>query len=518
MKKMTLREIRKYEWYTGDVEVVGQREKNKKDKEIAETLEKKQLPKWKEVKMKKSFYLYVWDTIFSVWFSWHDYRLINLSNNKISWLSPWEEKTLWREWEIRVDKTDTQASREHLKLRVDDDGNLFLCDNSKHWTFVDEVENSEGKKETMKCEKMTAEEINEFKSSKKTREAEHLYQQDERCRPKNKIDMRNWMIIYATEILQADDKEEILGYIKDGEYMDLRMFYKSESEWIWRSCPGVTKSEHLSKWECIKNYCYETTTKVETQLWNIFDWLERILSWDLDDPIMVRSKEKWYNILMDKMIKETKVDTLFTNSEFRDIIIKQAEIWIKEDADNKKIYEDLIKKCENFRNEWKFLHSISSSIVNFHDRDGKLQRWWIDDVKRMYERAVPSELNYMNMNYKESYTYKNDNLWIIQTDIYQASRSWRLVDIYFSRAESEPNLVWIDDIQYPDAEINSFWIMNKSINAVPLVWKPIDYRDQSPYNLKDHIHLRKWWNYVDMRNLYQDNPIIKHYKKLEWLL
>jgi hypothetical protein len=45
MKKMTLREIRKPEWYTGGVEIVGQREKNKKDKEVAETLGKKQLPK-----------------------------------------------------------------------------------------------------------------------------------------------------------------------------------------------------------------------------------------------------------------------------------------------------------------------------------------------------------------------------------------------------------------------------------------------------------------------------------------
>lgn len=120
-------------------EFVEQYKQNKKDKEIAETLEKKQLPKWKEVKMKKSFYLYVWDTIFSVWFNCHDYRLINLSNNKISWLSPWEEKTLWREWEIRVDEDDIKASRKHLKLRVDDENNLFLCDNSKHWTFVDNL-------------------------------------------------------------------------------------------------------------------------------------------------------------------------------------------------------------------------------------------------------------------------------------------------------------------------------------------------------------------------------------------
>lgn len=126
-------------------EFVEQYKQNKKDKEVAEALEKKQLPKWKEVKMKKSFYLYVWDTIFSVWFNWHDYRFINLSNNKISWLSPWEEKTLWREWEIHVDEIDTKASRNHLKLKVDDKNNLFLCDNSKHWTFVDSLSEDNNK-------------------------------------------------------------------------------------------------------------------------------------------------------------------------------------------------------------------------------------------------------------------------------------------------------------------------------------------------------------------------------------
>jgi len=45
MIRMIIKHIRKPECYTVGTEVVGQHEKNKKDKEVAETLEKKQLPK-----------------------------------------------------------------------------------------------------------------------------------------------------------------------------------------------------------------------------------------------------------------------------------------------------------------------------------------------------------------------------------------------------------------------------------------------------------------------------------------
>jgi hypothetical protein len=49
------------------------------------------------------------------------------------------------------------------------------------------VENSEGKKETMKCEKMTAEEIKEFRNAKKSKEAQYFYE-DERYNPNNRVD------------------------------------------------------------------------------------------------------------------------------------------------------------------------------------------------------------------------------------------------------------------------------------------------------------------------------------------
>ena len=118
-------------WYAGQCELVWQRNENIKDKEIAKTLETKQLPRWKEVKIRRDCYLYVWDTVFKVWFNGTSYRFINLSSHQLYRVDEWEEKILWREWDILVDETDTKASRKHLKVRVDSEGNLFLCNKPK---------------------------------------------------------------------------------------------------------------------------------------------------------------------------------------------------------------------------------------------------------------------------------------------------------------------------------------------------------------------------------------------------
>ena len=518
---MEIKQKKQPEWYTGDAEVVRQREKNKKDKEIAENLEKKQLPKWKEVKLKRNFNLYVWDTVFSVWFNWHDYRFTNLSNNKVYWLSPWEEKTLWREWEIRVDKTDTQVSRNHLKLRVDDESNLFLCDNSKHWTFVDEVENREEKKEYMKCEKITSEEALRLKNVKKSKEAEYFY---EKYKPENKINLGNWKVIYTTNVL-VPDYDEIIGYIMDGDCIEVRMFYRSNSEGVWRACPWVRKDEKLSKWEEIQNYCYATTTKVNVQLWAIFDSL-KIEGTGGPDPILdtIKGKDKlWYNILMEKMAEETNVDAFFSSEELWNIIASEAEIWLnneENDVETKSIFSDLIQRLERFKKTWKTFPSLSA-FIGFKDKNWNNQQWDSESVIRMYSKAIPSWLDYSHMTklLDKSYEYKHEFLWTIHTDIYQVNWKWKLVNIFFSRAIDEPNLVWIDDIQYSNSEINSFWITKKSINAVPLVWKPCDYWHQTPYNDVKNPEKSVWyWSYADIRDLYQDNPIIKHYKKLECLL
>ncbi len=530
---MIIKKIRKPEWYTGDAEVVRQREKNKKDKEIAENLEKKQLPKWKEVKAKRNFYLYVWDTVLNVWFNWHDYRFINLSNNKISWISQWEEKILWREWEILVDKTDTQASRKHLKLKVDNDGNLFLCDNSKHWTFVDEVRNSEKKKKSIKCEKITLEEIEKIRNSKKTREAEYLYE-EERYKPENKIDLWNWIILYTTNrISKIEDKlfgywfwwyhEWVVWYIKFWEEYQLRMFYKSRSEWVRRACPWERTDWGYSKWENLENYSYDTTSKVVPNLVNVFENLEinKVLKRNEKDPIE-KSTELWDLLLEDDMKNEIMVNSLFNSSELMDYLIYR--IWTLS-LNNKmtEIDKTKISKLIKYYQKLKDSGSVLSSAWKIMHTELKWNKKSIpfNVTKWIFDKLVPSWLNYKDM-YKiewENYKYDHIDFWEINVNVFETTRNWKKIKIHFWYAKNNhPEKIWIDNITYSDDEVSNFWTYKNPINAAPLVGKPADYEEQSPsfWDRRMDYKLPSW--NMDVRDIYQDNPIIIHYKKLEGLL
>lgn len=382
------------------------------------------------------------------------------------------------------------------------------------------IETKEELNKTMKCEKMTPEEIKEFKNAKKSKEAKFFYEKDERYKPKNKIDLWNGKILYVSDRL-ISDYQELIWYIKVGDKLELRMFYKSKSEWAWRSCPWAREDWKLSKWEKIKNYCYETTTKVTNYLWELFDKLKEIDCKDRE-PIEADSTNLWKNILMDRMIEETTVDTLFSVDEQRNIILNELNYYEAETSE-REVFEKLKNSYLKNRNNWKVFHDTLKQLSIYKDKNWKKKGRLPDVVKRMYARAVPKWLDYIHMKklQKKTYKYNNKHVWVVNTDVYQMNRNWNFVNIFFSRAEKKPNEVWIDEVQYADAEINSFWIIKKSINAAPLTWKPYEYDKQSPY-----INYRKWVNpkpsysgkYVDVRYLYQDNPIIKHYKKLEKLL
>jgi hypothetical protein len=85
------------------------------------------------------------------------------------------------------------------------------------------------------------------------------------------------------------------------------------------------------------------------------------------------------------------------------------------------------------------------------------------------------------------------------------------VEIFFSHTEKEPDLVWIDSIQYKNQLMNSYWIPAKQINAWWITKKPVDYFCQCPNNGDfPCIGMR----YRDIRSLYQWHPLIKKYKEL----
>ena len=264
--------------------------------------------------------------------------------------------------------------------------------------------------------------------------------------------------------------------------MRLRLFYRSNSEWARRSCPWERQTWWLSKWEKITNSSYETTTRVSRDIQQLFDSLNieqaRIdpitLKWSkyreiksvYDEYSDTRSEKEvnslGYDILSEEMSSEIKVNKLFS-IEYRDTAWYLAEHYTK----------DVINMYNSL---WK----------DFDLRTMQLIEW-------------------------KGYTYEHDYLWTIDVNIGRLKINWKDLDFSFAKVKNDPqNRVRIEEVNYADAKVSSFWIYDKQVNAAPLTWKPIDYTRQVPRDRYGSTY----WKYMDIRDLYQGNPIIKRFKEL----
>jgi hypothetical protein len=111
---------------------------------------------------------------------------------------------------------------------------------------------------------------------------------------------------------------------------------------------------------------------------------------------------------------------------------------------------------------------------------------------------------------QKAYKYHHYYLGDINVKVVQWKMNWKDVEIFFSSTETEPDLVWIDQIQYKNQKINSYWLPKDQINGGRLTAKPIEYKHQTPQWYK----WREFRTYEDIRPIYQESPIIKKYKEL----
>ena len=89
--------------------------------------------------------------------------------------------------------------------------------------------------------------------------------------PKNIITLWNWEDIYVSNCLIQWSRKYIVWYVKKWNELKVRLFYRSNSEWIWRACPWERPDWAFSKGEDIPNFSYETTTRVPNELQYKFD-------------------------------------------------------------------------------------------------------------------------------------------------------------------------------------------------------------------------------------------------------
>ncbi len=292
--------------------------------------------------------------------------------------------------------------------------------------------------------------------------------------PKNVISLWNGENLYVSNCLQSGSRKYIVWYVQKWWEMELRLFYRSKSEWAWRSCPWVREKfigddgqflwwGWYSKWENIPNSSYETTTRVLKELQYKFDNLPTdIIRRDPIDLAWVT-----FNALEPEMASEIKIDKLFN---------------------------------------W-----LSNSTVDY------IKGNTAAEVKDMYRRlGVGVDTSGMKIVEWKWYTYEHQYLWTIEVKVCRLNYNWKDLDFSFAKVKNDPqNRVRIEEVNYADAKVSSFWIYNKQINAAPLTWKPIDYANERHWQVpKDQNWTRYWWTYMDIRDLYQENPIIKRFKEL----
>ena len=288
-------------------------------------------------------------------------------------------------------------------------------------------------------------------------------------KPEHKIEIGNGVILETTNVIKQDSREYLIWYVKKGSDLHLRLFYRSNSEGVWRSCPWNRLDRRFSKWEEISNYSYETTTRVDPRIGKQFDKLPVTIDVGGINPISgpsgVELSERYQSFepLREEMKYETKVE-----------------------------------KLSHYGNAVEFyMNKRSSEVTSAYD---SLEIPWLD-----YKAMSPKSW--------ANYSYKHDFLWNVEVEVYSMQYDGNPVDIHFARAKQSPDKVWIENIVYSDAKLNSFGIYDKQINAGPLTAKPIDYKSQVPFDMIWNPRL--WENYIDIRDLYQGTPIIKQYKQLK---
>lgn len=277
-----------------------------------------------------------------------------------------------------------------------------------------------------------------------------------------------------SKIIKWSEHKYVVWYCFVWDELRARTFWRSNSEWCRRAWLWEDPMWHgtISKWQSIKNATYETTTKIDYRITKELDKISIEANANLHShPIfsLPISGRQIGSILTPQMVKEIKIDKLYEKYPF----LSSCGIIAWQDI-------NIIKQwLKNINLKWINLASI------------KPKKDWI-------------------------YSYKHKFLWIIDVQICEIDWNGTLIDIHFAKSRSNnPEKVWIDGMTYPNAKINSFWTHDRQINAAPLTLKPIEYISQSPKWMELWHQTFEW--YVDIRDLYQENPLIRRFKEITWI-
>jgi hypothetical protein len=426
-----------------------------------------------------TYVLCIWKQKYSIIKQWDKIYFVNnkqkteLRTNQQYAIGKWHES-------LTGTISDDYVSKDHMEIIVKDQNNIVVRDkNSTNGTTLKLT------KQAPQGGVIYTKEVKWFEQIQKSKLAQGCLQAF--WRPIHRIAFGE-NTLYTSQILKSNQswKSWIIWYTQTWE---IRYFYKSWSEGEWRSCPwkAFWKNNRLSKAESITNASYETTTKVDAKIWAIFDTFQTKAVDQSPQEIITDLAKKnhiwqypWTEVLLDQMTQEVDIEKMFTNP------------------------------------------TIPKSAVDFY------QHKKCAEVVEAYKNLQIPWLEYQNMIHETSldYTFTHELLGTIQVYVMKMNFKWKPVYVHFASAKNNrPNDIFITNIVYVDAKINSFGIYDKQINAWPLVAKPLDYKEQAPSDLNNNRPWMGWSprsqeyplnnegdSYSDIRFLYQENPLIKSFK------
>ena len=317
---------------------------------------------------------------------------------------------------------------------------------------------------------------------------------------KNKIEL-DWQEIFITDLMEVDGWKWFLWFAKRGWKYCMNYYIKSNSEWLRRCKPG-NKDWDWNGWIIIKM--------------NEFNWLS--------PQLKQRLKDQWFNYTKNFSYERTTM----VDFRIQEILDKKYHSKSEQNnSENMTYYTpgDLITGLREHSKE-KVQRFIDMSKEIDVEKDFSDIWFWkmsenkLEDVKEFYKNETFwIDVETLKISTDKKYKYNHDYLWIINVDVLEWKMEWEDIEIFFSSTEDEPEKVRIDQIQYKDQKINSYWIASKQINWGLLTAKPIEYDHQTPKEYwKSYFETGEWkryGGYIDIRPIYQWSPIIKKYKELK---
>ena len=417
---------------------------------------------------------------------------------------------LWYDREVydNIDSFNASAKK-IIKQKMNSLKENASYDNMYLQSSDDEEQNAINKQSEYKKNIELEENIDvDYKHWKMSQEVKDYLNNPKTTKPSNIIRI-DGQKIYITNLMYIWWGDWFLGFVKRNWRYDMNYYIKSGSEWLRRCMPGYADTgwqlakmsefnscspemEQILKnrwFNFTKNFSYERTTMVDFRIQEFLD--KKYLSSQERE-----NRERNYD-------SESKDDYHFRTRYNLD---GKADLyWGAKERSKEKLqrFIDMSKEIdvmEDFSSIWfwRMNKNTLKDVKNFYENE----TFWID-------------INSLEINPNKKYTYHHDYLGEINTNVAQWKLGWKDIEIFFSSTKNEPNLARIDQVQYKDQEVNSYWIASKQINWWLLTAKPIDYIHQTPKEwAKQHDLERIAWSYVDIWPIYQESPLIKKYKEL----